>query len=113
MLIFILSCHISTCIWIITAALTNDEDFVGTWLESYYPEYGNSDVSIYLISTYWTVTTITTVGYGDISGTNLAEMCVSVIMMLIGVISFSFANASLASIIQNEDTKEGNYHEKL
>jgi len=82
-------------------------------MSSYYPEYGNSDMSIYMISTYWTVTTITTVGYGDISGTNIAEMCVSVIMMLVGVISFSILNASLASIISNSDSKAGNYQEKL
>ena len=70
-------------------------------MASYYSDFGDSDISIYLISTYWTVTTITTVGYGDISGTNLAEMCISVAMMLIGVISFSILNGSLASIISN------------
>ena len=68
-------------------------------MESYANDYGDSNSAIYLISTYWTITTITTVGYGDISGTNLAEMAISVVMMLVGVISFSFANASLASII--------------
>jgi len=56
-----------------------------------------------LTSFYWTVTTITTVGYGDISGTNNIERIYCSIMMLVGVIAFSFANGSLASIIQNYD----------
>tara|TARA_B110000285_G_C15057242_1_gene580273 strand:+ start:719 stop:1018 length:300 start_codon:yes stop_codon:yes gene_type:complete len=99
MMIFLLCCHISTCIWIITAAIVDHENYIGTWMESYANDYGDSNSAIYLISTYWTITTITTVGYGDISGTNLAEMAISVVMMLVGVISFSFANASLASII--------------
>ena len=59
--------------------------------------------TIYAVSFYWTITTITTVGYGDISATNTFEMIYSSVMMLIGVISFSFANGTLASIIQNQD----------
>jgi hypothetical protein len=43
------------------------------------------------------------VGYGDISASNELEMALSSVMMLIGVVSFSFANGTLASIISNQD----------
>jgi Ion channel len=45
------------------------------------------------------VTTILTVGYGDISAFTMSEKIYCVILMLIGVFSFSFATGALASII--------------
>lgn len=84
------------------------DDFAGTWLESYYGKY-KGKLDIYMISIYWTITTITTVGYGDISGTNIPEMIFCCFVMLIGVIAFGFANGTLASIMTNYDNKSGSY----
>lgn len=67
----------------------------------------NSDY--YTISFYWTVQTITTVGFGDISMVNLLEKVFATLIMIIGVFSFSFANGSLASIIQNFDHMNAAY----
>ena len=58
---------------------------------------------LYATSFYYTVSTITTVGYGDISGQNTLERLICIIIMIIGVISFSFATGSLSSILQNYD----------
>lgn len=58
------------------------------------------------MAVYWTVTTITTVGYGDILATksNNLEMLFCAVAMIIGVIAFSFANGSLTSIISDYDS---------
>jgi hypothetical protein len=69
--------------------------------------------ALYIVSFYWTITTITTVGYGDISGTNNFERMFCSLMMVVGVVSFSFANGSLASIISSYDSKNALYQEKL
>ncbi len=66
-----------------------------------------------MTSFYFTVTTITTVGYGDISATNGLERFFSVVIMIIGVISFSFASGSLASILQNYDSQNAKFQEKV
>lgn len=58
---------------------------------------------LYVLSLYWCITSITTVGYGDISGTNSTERLFCSLVMLVGVIAFSFANGSLASIISSSD----------
>jgi len=58
-----------------------------------------SNSELYAISFYWTITTITTVGYGDISATNYTEYWFSSFIMVIGVISFSLANGSLSLIL--------------
>jgi len=104
-------CHLCSCFWIIIASLDENvlaNEFEGTWLASYYPSY-KQPIDIYMISFYWTITTITTVGYGDISGTNIPEMIFCCFVMLIGVIAFGFANGTLASIMTNYDNKSGNY----
>jgi len=108
---FLFMCHLCSCFWIIIASLDENvlaNEFEGTWLASYYPSY-KQPIDIYMISFYWTITTITTVGYGDISGTNIPEMIFCCFVMLIGVIAFGFANGTLASIMTNYDNKSGNY----
>ena len=52
------------------AAFVNDDNFEGTWFEG----YQEKDFDLYLTSFYWATTTVTTVGYGDITGTNNLEM---------------------------------------
>ena len=49
------------------------------------------------------MTTITTVGYGDISANNNLERVFGTLIMLIGVLCFSFASGSLASILGSMD----------
>jgi hypothetical protein len=54
-------------------------------------------------SFYFTVTTVLTVGYGDISANNIGEKLYCILLMLIGVMSFSFATGALSSIISSYD----------
>lgn len=64
----LLLCHMSSCIWYFLALNGNglDED---SWVVRY--GYQDADTSrIYLIGIYFTITTITTVGYGDLSAGN-------------------------------------------
>jgi NADH:ubiquinone oxidoreductase subunit 2 (subunit N) len=104
--------HISACLWIITAAFY-DDNYEGTWLDGKTDDEKFSKWDRYVLSLYWTVTTITTVGYGDISGTNNFEMLFCCIAMIVGVVAFSFANGSLTSIIQNYDSSNAQLQEKI
>ncbi len=42
---------------------------------------------------------MTTVGYGDIRGTNTSERAVCILLMVLGVIFFSMASGSVNSIV--------------
>jgi len=119
-MIFILASHIVSCFWLIIAELVTtssgvDGTFIGTWLNEFATKtaYKGSDISLYYISFYWTITTITTVGYGDISGTNNYERLFASFVMVVGVILFSIANGALASIISSLDGQSGEYEDKL
>ena len=71
------------------------------------------DYNLYITSFYFSVTTIVTVGYGDITAISAIEKIVAVFLMLIGVIAFSFATGALSSIIANIDQSEAILKEKM
>jgi len=47
-----------------------------------------------------------TVGYGDISGTNVVEKYCAMIMMVAGVIYFSLISGSIASMMDSFDKNQ-------
>lgn len=107
LLIFVLASHIATCLWLIIATqVSTDSNYSGTWIGEF--GFKNDDyAALYCVSFYWTITTITTVGYGDIYGTNDLERIFCSIIMIIGVVLFSLANGALASIAGSDDADSG------
>ena len=108
--IFGILCHSLACLWFLVAKL---QDFdLSTWVARY--EYLDSPVSEqYLASLYFIVTTITTVGYGDITSKNPSEQVFCIILMLIGVIAYSMAISSFSNIMSLSDQKSKTLLNKL
>lgn len=71
------------------------------------------NIELYVNSFYFTVTTLLTVGYGDITAISVEEKILCIFLMIIGVVSFSFATGSLSSIMSNLDSKEAILKEKI
>jgi hypothetical protein len=93
----ILLIHLFSCLWIFVARVNQNEGHIN-WIDS--KEFSeDSNINLYFSSTYFVITTITTVGYGDISGFSTIERLFCILMMISGVISFSFATGSLSSIL--------------
>lgn len=67
---------------------------------------------LYTTSFYFTITTMTTVGYGDISGTNTGERIVCCILMIMGVLFFTYVSGTITNIITNEEEENKKYQEK-
>jgi len=111
-LISIIVVHIVTCLFVIVAAVS-DHTFKDTWIEAADIKDKKDKRTLYITSLYWTITTFTTVGYGDISATSSQEQIFCSIMMVVGVIAFSYANGTLSSIIQNFDQTNAEFTEKL
>jgi len=59
------------------------------------------------------MTTITTVGFGDITATNTTEAICCILIMIVGVLAFSFASGSLSSILGSYDQTEAIMKEKI
>jgi hypothetical protein len=95
--------HFAACLWYYTARL--DEFGHDTWVV----RYGMMDEPqerLYLASLYWALTTLTTVGYGDIAARTTVEMSFSLIWMLFGVGIYSFVIGSLTSVLSNYDARQ-------
>lgn len=54
-----------------------------------------------------------TVGYGDISAKTINEKILSIFLMMVGVVSFSYANGAISSIVTNVDAAEAKLMEKM
>ena len=105
--IFAVTAHMIACFWIITAQIDPSTD---NWVHSVSEMPKNE---VYMTSFYFTITTMTTVGYGDWSATTFTEKIVCTFIMFIGVICFSFASGALANYIERYDDKNDLYKEKL
>ena len=68
---------------------------------------------MYIISFYWSLSTIVTVGYGDITAGNTIERIYSILLMAVGVVSVSFAIGSITNIVAKIDDKNAHVHQKL
>ena len=94
---FLMTTHVISCIWIVTGVYDHDENSWINQLEEV------TKTELYLTSFYFTITTVTTVGYGDWSANTFAEKIVAIFIMFIGVIAFSFASGTLTNFIVQQE----------
>ncbi|CAD8096961.1 unnamed protein product [Paramecium primaurelia] len=103
-LLLIFSCHVVGCIWFFVATLSEEEDWI--YFESH-------TFDQYIISMYWAVQTVLTVGYGDIKFYSWSTRIFAIVWMLSSVYVFSFAVGSLASFLDRLDQNNQIYLNRL
>jgi len=122
LLLFLILCHIVTCIWIFTSRFQgdfSDPEFClkheNNWAcqGDFEFDVTKDNLQLYFTGFYYTVTTITTVGYGDISAVNTTERIIACFLMIAGVLAFSFASGSLSSIMNSYDSSQAIMKQKL
>jgi voltage-gated potassium channel len=67
----------------------------------------------YLRALYWTITTLATVGYGDITPVNAAQMLYAIMAMLFGVGLYGYGIGNVAHMLANIDQAQAHYHASL
>lgn len=93
--------HISGCIWYYLSSV--DDDQVNSWVIRYRID-DKSDFDAYISSIYFVFTTLTTVGYGDITPFTNMEKCFTIILMGFGVGFYSYMIGSLTSSLKSSDS---------
>ena len=70
-------------------------------------------IAQYIRSMYWTITTMTTVGYGDISPGRTTEYLLASLIMLMGASLYAFIIGGVASLISNLQAAKNNHWEHM
>ena len=105
----IIFCHIACCFWYLTAIM---DDGLDNWVDfNHYIDASNFE--LYIASFYWVTSTVVTVGYGDIYAVNTNERIMSIVLMFVGVIFYSFTIGSLSSLLSEFDAKNSIFDQKL
>ena len=76
-----------------------------------FQNYENFD--LYIVSLYWTTTTIATVGYGDIVPINVNEKAYALVIMTIGIIFYSYSVSSLTTILSTFEFRNSRLSQKI
>ncbi len=67
----------------------------------------------YLRALYWTVTTLTTVGYGDIVPQTNGQTIYTMVIMILGVGVYGYVIGNVSSLLANMDISKANYRKKM
>jgi hypothetical protein len=73
----------------------------------------SSFITIYISSIYFILVTITTVGYGDISGNSLLEICFQMFLLIIGTLTYSFIISYISNYIVKKNEKSMAFEKNL
>jgi len=96
--ILMVATHWVACGWIILGGIPIDDI---------------SSAEKYSYAIYWAVTTLTTVGYGDITPTTTVQRYYTILVMLGGAGSYGFIIGNIAGLLSNIDMVRAGYRKKM
>ncbi|MEJ1287961.1 hypothetical protein NN561_018988 [Cricetulus griseus] len=125
MSMFALLAHWMACIWYVIGKMEREDNSLLKWevgwlhelgkrLES--PYYGNNTMggpsirSAYIAALYFTLSSLTSVGFGNVSANTDAEKIFSICTMLIGALMHALVFGNVTAIIQRMYSRWSLYH---
>nr|XP_031533479.1 potassium voltage-gated channel subfamily H member 8 [Vicugna pacos] len=125
MSMFALLAHWMACIWYVIGKMEREDNSLLKWevgwlhelgkrLES--PYYGNNTLggpsirSAYIAALYFTLSSLTSVGFGNVSANTDAEKIFSICTMLIGALMHALVFGNVTAIIQRMYSRWSLYH---
>lgn len=115
----VLLTHIFSCLWI-AIGKWEEGGWVNEFLRNVNAETGRAEdeayvyfYQIYTNAFYFTLTTITTVGYGDISGSTTSEFIFSMVVEFVGLSFFSMMNGTVGEMFSGTQSFESLINERM
>lgn len=102
--------HLLACGWFFAGTLAGEDEV--SWVEAYDPTMDTVSRQ-YLASFYWAVTTLTTVGYGDITPNTDAERQYAIFALLMCSLIFAYIVGDISSLIEMLNRQHLLVHEKM
>ena len=100
--------HILSCIFIFLGTLQ-----FPNWIYSNGYEINNQQIDIYVTALYYIVATVFTIGYGDIVSVSLYERVYNLILLVVGIMIYSYSVSALSNYVQTVDSKTLDYQNNL
>jgi len=101
--------HWAACIWYIIGSRSTEAN---NWVDAKVPP-GAGILESYCYAMYFTLTTMTTVGYGDITPSNYSEVCFTSVLLLVATVVFATLMGSLTDLIGNLNSEKHVQSEKV
>lgn len=93
--------HVSCCLFYLLVQFESGE----SWTDSVAFPSGSS-LGMYITSFYWAITTICTVGYGDVHSVTDTERIFNILWIFTGVAFYSYTVGTLTNIISSNNLKK-------
>jgi len=101
--------HIVACMWYFIDRL---EPSVDSWVIRYH-QGDSSNLEVYISACYWAITTLATVGYGDILPANTLDRAYCSLVMLLGVVFYSYTIGTVTGLLGDFDRRQTKLQGKL
>lgn len=104
--------HLNACFFSFTAEIADDDGTTDTWLD----DRGLANATVgkrYLDSVYWSITTITTVGFGDVVPSSDAEKAYCIFAVAIGAVIYGTVISTFVASAAARNMRRNMLNERL
>ena len=111
--------HWQACAWYLMHVLQDKGHSGSTWVELLAYNQNSAPLDMqprwtqYVTCIYWSVTTMTTIGYGDIVPSNTEERIVTLLAELCGASIFLYGLTQVTNLIANINTADVEFHKLM
>ena len=99
--------HVLTCVWIYFSKYSLNNNWIIHDIDK------QSSFKIYISSYYYNLTTLFTVGYGDIHSYSMEERTYNLVLLVFGLIINTYTISFLSNLITSQDDIKMKYHNKI
>ncbi|XP_074575873.1 potassium channel KAT4-like [Curcuma longa] len=96
--------HSAACVYFWMATHHHDKEF--TWIGKLTPDFEERSIWMgYIYAVYWSITTLTTVGYGDLHAWNTGEKIFTIFLMLFNIGLTAYLIGNMTNLIVHSATR--------
>ena len=109
-LLTVITTYFTGCMFYFISAMQNDKTLLNLNVETFITANAlelNPYTYQLITSCYFSITTLSTVGYGDLHPISMLEKCIGMAVMLLGVGFFSYIMGKFIDIISNIQNTQG------